>query len=77
MPAVKQKVSKAARGLRVLLSPAADLRRAGRTKIKPENIVWIFGNAKTGSTWLSWMKEEPKGHAVWREPYVGELFGRL
>ena len=77
MPAVKQKVSKAARGLRVLLSPAADLRRAGRTKIKPENIVWIFGNAKTGSTWLSWMMEEPKGHAVWREPYVGELFGRL
>ena len=45
--------------------------------IKPESIVWIFGNRKTGSTWLSWMMEELKDHAVWREPYVGELFGRL
>jgi hypothetical protein len=45
--------------------------------IKPENIVWIFGSRKTGSTWLSWMMEELEGHAVWREPYVGELFGRL
>ncbi len=72
MPALKQNISKAARGLRALLTT-----RAESTKIRPENIVWIFGNAKTGSTWLSWMLEEPKAHAVWREPYVGELFGRL
>ncbi len=45
--------------------------------IKPESLVWIFGNRKTGSTWLSWMMEELEGSAVWREPYVGELFGRL
>jgi sulfotransferase family protein len=45
--------------------------------VKPENIVWIFGSPKTGSTWLSWMMEELEGHAVWREPYVGQLFGRL
>src|SRR3712207_9537184 len=64
------------RSLRALLSPAA-LTRAGGTKIRPENIVWIFGNAKTGSTWLSWMLEEPRGHTAWREPYLGELFGRL
>ena len=77
MPALKQKISTAARGLRGLLGPGADPTRARRTKIKPENIVWIFGNAKTGSTWLSWMMEEPKGHTAWREPYLGELFGRL
>ena len=45
--------------------------------IRPENIVWIFGTARTGSTWLASMMEELAGHTVWREPYVGELFGRL
>lgn len=49
----------------------------GDGSIRPENIVWIFGNAKTGSTWLAFMMEELEGHTVWREPYVGELFGRL
>ncbi len=77
MPALKQKISKAVRDLRAFLSPKVDLAVTERAMIKPENIVWIFGNPKTGSTWLSWMTEELKGHAVWREPYVGELFGRL
>jgi hypothetical protein len=45
--------------------------------VKPENIVWIFGTARTGSTWLAFMMEELEYHTVWREPYVGELFGRL
>jgi len=45
--------------------------------IRPENIVWIFGTGRTGSTWLAFMMEELEGHSVWREPYVGELFGRL
>lgn len=45
--------------------------------IRPEKIVWVFGNARTGSTWLAFMMEGIEGHAVWREPYVGELFGRL
>jgi hypothetical protein len=49
----------------------------GRGGIEPDRIVWIFGNARTGSTWLAFMMEEIEGHAIWREPYVGELFGRL
>jgi hypothetical protein len=49
----------------------------GYTGIRPENIVWILGTARTGSTWLAFMMEEMEGHAIWREPYVGELFGRL
>jgi hypothetical protein len=88
VPALK-KISEAARGLRALLSPEASPTNAETTKISetgngnkddnisPENIVWIFGNAKTGSTWLASMMEELEGHTVWREPYVGELFGRL
>jgi len=50
---------------------------AGQAGIDPENVVWIFGTARTGSTWLALMMEELAGHSVWREPYVGELFGRF
>jgi len=42
--------------------------------IRPENIVWIFGAGRTGSTWLSNMMGELKGHTVWFEPWVGALF---
>ena len=45
--------------------------------IKPENIVWIFGTARTGSTWLSAMMGEIKGYTRWHEPLVGTLFGQL
>ena len=45
--------------------------------ISPQNLVWIFGTGRTGSTWLAFMMQEQEGYTVWREPYVGELFGRL
>jgi hypothetical protein len=45
--------------------------------INPENIVWIFGSGRSGNTWLSSMMEDVEGHAVWREPNVGFLFGYL
>jgi hypothetical protein len=45
--------------------------------IRAENVVWIFGSGRTGSTWLSRMMGELKGHTVWREPLVGALFGNL
>jgi hypothetical protein len=45
--------------------------------VRPENVVWIFGTARTGSTWLAFMMEELASNTIWREPYVGELFGRL
>ena len=44
--------------------------------IKPENIVWIFGTGRSGNTWLSSMIEEV-GHAVWKEPNIGKLFGEF
>lgn len=43
--------------------------------IRPENLVWIFGYGRTGSTWLSAMMQEIPAHSVWFEPCVGELFG--
>ena len=40
----------------------------------PENMIWIFGTGRTGSTWLAAMMEEPEGHDVWFEPRVGTVF---
>jgi len=42
--------------------------------IAPENMIWIFGTGRTGSTWLAAMMEEPEGHKVWFEPRVGTVF---
>jgi hypothetical protein len=41
--------------------------------IKPENMVWIFGSGRTGSSWLSSMMGEMPGHAVWFEPRINSL----
>jgi hypothetical protein len=59
---------------------ARDRQRTGGEKpdgIRPENLVWIFATARTGSTWLADMMDELKGQTVWREPLVGALFGNL
>jgi hypothetical protein len=45
------------------------------SNIRPENIVWIFGSGRSGSTWLSSMMGDVEGHALWGEPWVGGLFG--
>jgi hypothetical protein len=42
--------------------------------VRAENIVWIFGAGRTGSSWLSGMMGELRGHTVWFEPWVGMLF---
>jgi hypothetical protein len=56
---------------------AREVTGAGAPGIEPENMVWIFGYGRTGSTWLSAMMGEMKDHSVWFEPSVGELFGNL
>ncbi len=43
--------------------------------VRPENIIWIFGTARTGSTWLSDMMKDLAGYDRWHEPLVGDLFG--
>ena len=42
--------------------------------LRPENVVWIFGTGRSGNTWLAAMMESA-GHAVWKEPALGRLFG--
>jgi hypothetical protein len=44
--------------------------------LKPENVVWIFGTGRSGNTWLTAMMESA-GHAVWKEPAIGKLFGEF
>ncbi len=43
--------------------------------IRPENIIWVFGTAKTGSSWFGSIMADPQGYYAWREPNVGNLFG--
>jgi hypothetical protein len=42
-----------------------------------ENLIWIFGTARTGSSWLSAIMGEIEGYSRWHEPLVGHLFGNL
>ena len=58
--------------LRGRLAPGPD---ATTRAPRPENIVWIFGSGRSGSTWLRSMMGEMERHRVWEEPMVGRLFG--
>jgi hypothetical protein len=48
-------------------------RRLKKARFPPENLIWIFGAARTGSTWLLRMMAE--NASAWNEPMVGSLFG--
>ena len=41
----------------------------------PENLVWIFGTGRSGSTWLMNMMAHMPRTSAWNEPMVGKLFG--
>ena len=58
---------------RLIRSPT----ETGAGAVNPRNIVWLFGSGRSGNTWLSSMMEDVEGHAVWREPNVGFLFGYM
>jgi hypothetical protein len=45
--------------------------------VDPEDIVWVFGMIRTGSTWLGSMMGELEGHPMWDEPRIGQLFGHF
>jgi hypothetical protein len=79
------KVSGVARRVRTVLGLEAGATRGAlieRTSadwrsavgVAPENMIWIFGTGRTGSTWLAAIMEEPEGHEVWFEPRVGTVF---
>ncbi len=52
-------------------------RNARGSGVPPENIIWIFGSGRSGSTWLRSMMEELDRHQAWEEPMVGRLFGEF
>jgi hypothetical protein len=71
LPVREYALSKVTRGLRTFLNLKVGLTRdvelaelreikngAGTGGPRPENIVWIFGDGRTGSTWLMRMVEE-------------------
>jgi len=43
--------------------------------ILPGHFIWVFGVARTGSSWVGAMMGDLDGHATRYEPYVGEVFG--
>ena len=63
------------------ISPEATRLRArlgsGYTSANPENIIWIFGSGRSGSTWLRSMMGDLGRHQLWEEPMVGKLFGEF
>jgi hypothetical protein len=61
-------------GLRARLTGGRGVRDNG---VNPENMIWIFGSGRSGSTWLRSMMVEMSGHRVWEEPMVGRLFGEF
>ena len=45
--------------------------------VNPENVIWIFCTARSGSTWLKSMLNDLVEGEVWEEPKVGRLFGEF
>ena len=72
---VRQRVLLGIDEARARLAGKAGGRGAGG--VNPENIVWIFGTGRSGSTWLRGMMEDLDGHQAWEEPMVGRLFGEF
>jgi hypothetical protein len=51
--------------------------RGGTGDVRAENMIWIFGSGRSGSTWLRSMMSDMEGHRLWEEPMVGLLFGEF
>ena len=49
----------------------------GPVAVRAENVVWIFGSGRSGSTWLSSMMGDMGEQTLWGEPWVGTLFGNF
>jgi hypothetical protein len=47
------------------------------TGVNPENVIWIFCTARSGSTWMRTMLDDLLDGEVWEEPKVGRLFGEF
>lgn len=43
--------------------------------VREDQIVWMFGSPRTGSTWISGVMADLRNGRRWNEPHVGLLFG--
>jgi hypothetical protein len=77
-PRLKQAWRRAVANGKSLRSRSRRPQRGGETHgVVPENIIWIFGTGRSGSTWLASMMEGLSAHTMWNEPLVGNLFGNF
>jgi len=69
----RQRLREQAREIEESRRSARGERRA--SAIRPENVVWVFGSPRTGSTWLGRIASELSGHHTWNEPFLGVMLG--
>lgn len=63
------------RGWESLDAKSKVLQKALGKGVRPERMVWIFGYARTGSTWLARMLHDLGPNEIWNEPLAGALVG--
>jgi hypothetical protein len=71
----KERIEQQERQIRRLRKSKRRLERPESAGVRPENMVWILGTPRVGSTWLGAMMGSMKGYRLWHEPLVGRLFG--
>lgn len=54
-----------------------DLMERSQISINPNNVVWIFGTGRSGSSWLWRILTSHQGHFGWNESYVGTMLRPL
>jgi GT2 family glycosyltransferase len=57
------------------LASYGEAKPGSQNHVRAEQLIWMFGSPRTGSTWLSYIMAELKSQERWHEPYVGLLFG--
>ena len=53
------------------------LRRIVRKGVTPKKLIWVFGYARTGSTWVARMLADLGPNEIWNEPLAGALVGEF
>ena len=73
-----RKLARREQELAALRAMLAKVEAGGQVEgVRPENVVWVFGSGRTGSSWLTFMMGALPDHTRWNEPRVGHLFGHL
>ncbi len=73
-----RKLARREQELAALRAMLAKIEAGGQVEgVRPENVVWIFGSGRTGSSWLTFMMGALPDHTRWNEPMIGYLFGHL